>query len=140
MRLLLILSLFFLAACAPGQANVVTAEPAPTGLEMATPAAVGTWDFRMDNPEGGGALTGTLTINPDGSGRIAVPQQRIDAPVQDGALEAEGGAFTWRGRVASPMGPLGFNLRGEVNGDRMTAQNELAGVGTVALTATRQAE
>lgn len=138
---LLPIALLFGAACAPRPAEVATAASDPPALDasgLEASPAVGTWAFSMDNPMGGAALAGTLVIAPDGTGRIAVPSQGIDSAVQRGALEARGSAFVWRGEIGSPMGPLAFVMRGEVEGDRLTGRNELAGLGSFRLEAERR--
>jgi len=137
MRALLFCALsVLLLACAPRPLQAADPTPAPAVDERLS--AVGQWAFSLENPGGGAPLAGTMTISPDGSGRIAVPSQGVDAAVERGRLEHNGAAFSWSGRFSSPMGPLSFTMRGEVDGDRLTARNELAGLGSFRMTGERQ--
>lgn len=138
MRPLSLLPFFLvLTAFAPRPSEI----PPPFATDATAAASVvGSWAFTMDRPGGGDPLSGTMVIAADGGGRIEVPSLHLNSNVDNGRLEHDGEAFTWSGRTGSPLGSLDFTIHGEVAGDRMRAQSELAGLGTVNLTATRQAE
>jgi len=135
MRLSLFLLPVLLVACAAPR----EAAPPPTAAVEVSAAhsPVGAWAFTMG--DGGSTVAGTLRIDPDGGGRIEIPQQGIESDVREGALRADDGGFEWRGRLSAGMlGPVRFTMTGTVDGDRMEAENAVPGVGSFSLRGERQ--
>ena len=121
--LLPLLLVFFVAGCASSR-------------EAAQPAVFGTWTYTMSNPSQGD-LTGVMTIEPgdDGAytGRVSVVEMGIDEAMTVRSLELDGDAFTLVGSVAGSD----FTITGVVDGDEMTGENDVRGVGVFTMRATR---
>lgn len=96
-----------------------------------TPSAVGVWDIEMNTPLG--AMPATLTINEDGTGRMAgdMGQQDISGIMFDGnainfstAIDAQGQSIT-------------LTFSGTVSGDAMSGEFG-SDFGAFGVTGTRQ--
>ncbi len=100
------------------------------------PAVYGVWDFSMFNP-GQGTLTGVMTLGQaeDGSvtGHVTIREMGVDEAIEVHSLDLDGPAFTLNGRATG----TDFTITGVVAGDEMTGENNVAGVGVFAMTATR---
>ena len=100
------------------------------------PSVFGTWNYSMMDPSVG-TLTGVMVLEEqeDGSytGRISVVESGIDDALIVDLLEIDGPAFTLQGSVAGSQ----FIFSGTVDGDMMTGTNEVIGLGTFAVNATR---
>lgn len=133
MRLLttLMITAALLAGCAPR----IQEDRRPLPMPELPAGAVGTWDFWMWD-EHGNVTDGRMTIEADGTGRMQIPQQGLDAAV-DGQLQLEGHSFIWRGSLATEMGRFPFVLTGEAGSEEMTGENEAEGFGTLQVSAQR---
>ena len=104
--------------------------------EAARPAVFGTWDYSMSNPSQG-TLSGQMTIEQaeDGTytGRVSVVEMGINEPIAIRSLEIDGDAFTLVGSAAGSD----FTITGVVEGDTMTGENDVAGVGVFSMRASR---
>jgi hypothetical protein len=132
--LLLALPLLLTACAAPREAAPVLTPPVE---QVPDYSPVGAWAFTMGS--GGNEAQGTLRIDPDGGGRIEIPMQGIASNVSEGALRFDAEGFTWSGRLsAGILGPVQYTMTGAVEGDQMTAENAVPGVGTFALSGQRR--
>ena len=104
--------------------------------EAAQPAVLGTWTYTMTNPSQGD-LTGIMTIEQgdDGAytGRVSVVEMGVDEAMMIKSLEIDGDTFTLVGNAAG----ADFTITGVVDGDEMTGENDVAGVGVFTMRATR---
>ena len=109
-----------------------------TSREAARPAVLGTWTYTMSNASQGD-LSGIMIIEQgeDGAytGRVSVVEMGIDEAMTIRSLELDGDAFTLVGNAAGSD----FTITGVVDGDEMTGENDVAGVGVFAMRVTRSA-
>lgn len=103
-----------------------------------TPPVFGTWSYEMNNPAQG-SFSGVMTIHEDDegySGRMTVQEMNIDEAMVVESLDTEGGSFTLEGRAAG----YSFTITGLVEGDTITGENNVQGVGRFRLSGTRVEE
>lgn len=100
----------------------------------------GTWDFTATPINGGETLTGVLTIAEEPGASRVVASNGIDAPLAIEGRAVTNANFTLDGMLQTAEGPMSVSLAGSLDGDEMTAEAEVEGVGTYALTGTRRAE
>lgn len=100
----------------------------------------GAWDFTATQIDGDDTLTGTLTIGEErDASRIAL-SDGSDSPLVIDELDVTNANFILKGAVQTDNGPLSLSLAGSINGDEMSAEAEVEGLGTYALTGMRQRE
>jgi hypothetical protein len=100
----------------------------------------GAWDFTATQVDGDEAFTGTLTIaEAEGASRV-LTSTGIDAPLAIEGMEVTNDTFVLDGTLQTPEGPVSVNLAGSLSGDEMSAEADVEGLGTFAITGTRQSE
>ena len=91
---------------------------------------VGTWNTTMNTPMG--AQQATLTLNEDGTGKMAGAQG--DMEVTDGNID--GDAAQWKAAITAPMAmTLEFDAKAE--GDNITGSVKLGAFGNATFEGTR---
>lgn len=90
----------------------------------------GTWNTTMNTPMG--AQEATLTLNEDGSGKMAGPQG--DMEITEGNVD--GNAAQWKTAITTPMAmTLEFDAKAE--GDNITGNVKLGAFGNATFEGTR---
>lgn len=98
----------------------------------------GTWDFTATQIDGADTMAGVLTIAEEEGGSRLVASNGIDAPLVIEGMEVTNANFTLAATVHTDAGPVPVDLAGSLTGDEMTAEAEIEGSGTYALTGTRR--
>lgn len=100
----------------------------------------GVWDFTATPIDGGESITGTLTIADEPGASRVVASNGIDAPFAIQGREMTNASFTLDGTLQTTEGPVPVHIAGALDGDAMSAEAEVEGIGTFTLTGTRRAE
>jgi hypothetical protein len=145
--LLLPLSALLIGCAAPrdsaeaeGDAEA-TAETETTRDGGAPDAAVypyGAWDFTATQIGGDETFTGTLTLAEEEGASRVLTSTGIDAPLLIDAFDLTNTSFMLEGLVQTANGPLAVRMAGSMAGGEMSAEAELEGSGTYAVSAVRQ--
>ena len=103
-----------------------------------TAPVLGTWRYEMSNPAQG-SFSGVMTLREEDDGyggHLTVQEMSIDEEMVVESLETESGGFILEGRAAGYR----FTMTGLVEGDTMTGENNVQGVGLFQLSGTRVEE
>lgn len=100
----------------------------------------GAWDFNATQIDGDETMTGTLTIAEEQGASRVLTSTGVDAPLVIEEMDMSNANFTLSGTLQTANGPVPVSLVGSLAGDEMTAEAEVEGLGTYALTGTRRGE
>lgn len=98
----------------------------------------GAWDFTATQIGGDDAFTGTLTLAEEEGASRVLTSTGIDAPLLVNVFESTNISFVLEGSIQTANGPLTVSMAGSMAGDEMSAEAELEGNGTYAVSAVRQ--
>ena len=98
----------------------------------------GTWVITATQIDGDDTFSGTLVIEEGQTGSRLTLTDGFDAPLEIYELDVTNANFLLGGTLETPRGPLPVSLAGSLLGDEMTAEGEVMGRGTYALTGTRR--
>lgn len=98
----------------------------------------GAWDFTATEIGGDDTMTGTLMLAEAEGASHLTTSGGIDAPLLIEEFDLTNTNFVLSGTVQSNDGPMPVSFAGSLSGNEMTAEAELDGRGTYALTAVRR--
>lgn len=126
------------SADTPDDGTVTTDTTRGGGMPNVAAYPYGAWDFTATEIGGDETITGVLTLaDVEGASRI-VASNGIDAELQIDALELTNNAFVLSGVIQSAEGPIPVSMAGALAGDEMSAEADLSGGSSYAVTAVRQ--
>lgn len=124
----------------PDDGTVETDTTRGGGMPNIAAYPYGAWDFTATEIGGDDTITGTLTLaETEGASRI-VASNGLDAVLQIEEFELTNTNFVLSGVIQSAEGPIPVTMAGALAGDEMSAEADLTGGSSYAVTAVRQQE
>jgi hypothetical protein len=126
------------SADTPGDDPAATDTTRGGGMPNIAAYPYGAWGFTATEIGGDDTMTGTLLLaEAEGASRLTT-SDGLDAPLLIDEFDVTNNAFVLSGVVQDDDGPMPVSIAGLLAGDEMSAEAELEGRGTYALTAVRQ--
>ena len=126
------------SADTPGDGTAETDTTWGGGMPNVAAYPYGAWAFTATHIGGDETMTGTLLIaETEGASRFTT-SDGLDAPLLIDEFDVTNNVFVLTGVVQDDGGPVPISVAGSLAGSEMSAEAELEGRGTYALTAVRQ--